>query len=59
MNDHIKRYCFLCGSSQICWDADFDGEDERGIIHDFHCMDCGSRIRILEFLNKVDVNENE
>lgn len=48
--------CFICGSSNICWDADYDAEsvdaDKNGIVHDYHCRSCQSQIRIYEPVHK-------
>ena len=43
--------CFHCAQRAVIWDADFDfddyGFDERGIIHECHCTNCGARITYM------------
>lgn len=40
--------CFHCGMKAVIWDGDFDasdyGYDDDGIIHEYHCSNCGARI---------------
>lgn len=43
--------CYLCGG-EVIWQADFDygdfGYEGEGIVHTFHCRDCGAEITVFE-----------
>lgn len=40
--------CFHCGTRSVIWDANFDfsdyGVEGEGIIHEYHCKNCGAQI---------------
>lgn len=40
--------CYNCGQKTVYWSGDFDfedyGLDEDGIVHIFHCQNCGAEI---------------
>lgn len=44
--------CYVCGSNKVIWDNDFMFEDYGyegdGIVHEFHCMNCGADITVCE-----------
>lgn len=55
--------CFMCKSSRISHDADFTfedyGEEGIGIIHEYHCMDCGARITYRIAEDSTDIPESK
>lgn len=48
----MKNYCYLCKSNEVIWKADFDAdeidEEMHGIIHEYHCKNCGAEITVYE-----------
>lgn len=48
----MKRICYLCGSNEVQWDADFDADqidpDKKGIYHTYTCRKCKARISVYE-----------
>lgn len=55
--------CFMRKSSRISHDADFTfedyGEEGIGIIHEYHCMDCGARITYRIAEDSTDIPESK
>lgn len=47
-----EKKCYVCGESKVIWDADFDAEEycmeQDGIIHEYHCQNCGASISVFE-----------
>lgn len=45
-----KKQCYSCGRMAVTWDIDIDAEqvdvDRSGIIHEYHCKECGARISV-------------
>jgi hypothetical protein len=52
--------CFICKSDKISQDADFTfedyGEEGTGIIHEYHCMNCGARITYRISIDPDDIS---
>ena len=44
--------CPFCGAKAVIWDADFDfsdfGYEGDGVIHAYHCTECGEDIEYPE-----------
>jgi len=54
--------CFHCGQKTVAWDADFDSDDygygeNKGIIHECHCTNCGARITYFVPNNPEDMKD--
>lgn len=45
--------CYICGH-EVIWDSDFDTEDygyeRQGIVHEYHCPECGADITVVEYI---------
>ena len=55
--------CFHCCTNSVIWDSDFNYEDfgyeGDGIVHVYHCTNCGAQIEYRVPLDNESEEENE
>jgi len=58
-----EERCYVCDSTKISHDTSIDAEeelyDQQGIIHEYHCMNCGARISVFEPMDADKTDEGE